>query len=124
MTRQEMYDKVCRHLAKQKKRCATDVGCLYRGPNGMKCAVGALIPNSLYDWKMDEGYYRISELYSVYPAVRKFFGWRNRGFLNRLQELHDSKYNNADNMRRELQDIAKYFKLKAGEEQKIKTWKA
>jgi len=31
------------HLANQKHRCATDGTCVYRGPNGTKCVVGAMI---------------------------------------------------------------------------------
>ena len=52
LSRQEMFDKVCQHLRTQKKRSfksdfneSSQGTCVYRGPNGTKCAVGALIPD-------------------------------------------------------------------------------
>lgn len=53
---QETFDTVARHLFKQGKQAIrqppkqeTEKGiCLYRGPNGTKCAAGCLIPDSEY----------------------------------------------------------------------------
>lgn len=44
MTKQEIFDKVAIHLLTQKKRSISESegGCLYKGPNGLKCAVGCL----------------------------------------------------------------------------------
>lgn len=50
LTSQEVFDKVGTHLLKQGKRCTNGYSsdCLYRGPNGMACAAGALISDEEY----------------------------------------------------------------------------
>lgn len=59
-TRQEAFDKVVEHLLKQGKRSAVVTessmieSCMYRGPNGLKCAIGALIFDEYYS-KILEG---------------------------------------------------------------------
>ena len=59
MTRQEAYDKMKAHLLSQMKRSTGEMGeasaysCAYRGKNGLKCAIGALIPDELYDITME-----------------------------------------------------------------------
>lgn len=54
MNNQEIFDIAVRHLQHQKERSmgAFPDGtpcCMYRGNNGMMCAVGALIPDNVYD---------------------------------------------------------------------------
>lgn len=51
----EQFGKVANHLIKQGRRSlAPDgVGCMYRGEGGMKCAIGAIIPDHLYSEKME-----------------------------------------------------------------------
>ena len=74
MEPQQIFNKVATHLLKQNKRSidkGTDV-CLYRGPNGTKCAVGVLIPDSLY-LKTMEGR-NILSLFSVEVALRELLG--------------------------------------------------
>ena len=45
LTRQAAFNKVARHLLRQNAKSTNKDGeCLYRGPNGLRCAVGALIP--------------------------------------------------------------------------------
>lgn len=54
MTAQEIFNTVVAHLRQQKKRAMVyneDNGlaqCLYRAPDGLKCAVGCLIPDGAY----------------------------------------------------------------------------
>lgn len=53
MTDQEMFNKIVTHLLTQKVRsegCDADgtTTCLYRGPDGAKCAVGVLIADEHY----------------------------------------------------------------------------
>ena len=57
MNLQEIFDKVATHLLTQNKKAQSPVvpgeqikpKCLYRAPDGSKCAVGCLIPDDLYD---------------------------------------------------------------------------
>lgn len=59
MNNQEIFDTVLSHMRKQKVK-SSDVkneyfnNCLYRDSKGNKCAIGCLIPDELYDPKMDE----------------------------------------------------------------------
>lgn len=50
MNRQEVFNTVYRHLLAQgcKSLDATFENCLYRGPNGLKCAAGVLIKDEFY----------------------------------------------------------------------------
>lgn len=49
LSAQNLFDKVVKHLRQQKKVSAGKNGdCLYRGPNGTKCAIGCLIPAREY----------------------------------------------------------------------------
>jgi len=51
MNKQEIFDKVATHLLTQMEKSGHIVtsSCLYRSPNGLKCAIGCLIPDELYD---------------------------------------------------------------------------
>lgn len=45
----ELFDRVADHLRKQNaKSVDADSRCFYRGPNGLKCAVGFLITDEAY----------------------------------------------------------------------------
>lgn len=56
MTKQETFDTVVAHLRKQGRR-ATDRSewafCMYRTEDGMKCAVGCLIPDEKYSCTLE-----------------------------------------------------------------------
>lgn len=57
MTRQETFDKVAQHLLRQNARAmgpgAIGPQCVYRAPDGKKCAVGCLIPDDKYNPSME-----------------------------------------------------------------------
>lgn len=53
MTNQALFNKVVRHLRRQGERSVGPTArwwqqCMYRGPNGLKCAIGCLIPDEKY----------------------------------------------------------------------------
>lgn len=49
MTNQELFDKVATHLLKQGRRSVRANGeCAYRGKDGLRCAIGVLIPDDKY----------------------------------------------------------------------------
>lgn len=94
MTNQEAFDKVVQHLKTQKEQSFgpftnqygnTQHSCLYRGPDGLKCAVGALIP--------DEEYKPEFEGLAVLSLMRRkpasLIGL-DRDLLLELQRVHDS----------------------------------
>lgn len=45
---QEVFNKVVRHLLTQKQKARVGTTCMYKTPEGLKCAVGCLIPDELY----------------------------------------------------------------------------
>jgi hypothetical protein len=55
---QKTFNKVIRHARKQRAKSITPNGvqdrCLYRGPNGLMCFVGPLIPNKRYRPEMED----------------------------------------------------------------------
>jgi len=56
MNNQEAAEKMAYHLGFQNKQSKDGNGnCLYRGPNELKCALGCLIPDELYESKFDYG---------------------------------------------------------------------
>jgi hypothetical protein len=86
LTPQAAFDKVARHLLKQNARSTNETTgeCLYRGPNGLRCAIGALIPEGVavvpeigISGLLDE------------PPFRDLFAGLDENFLGSLQEVHD-----------------------------------
>ena len=113
MTNQEAFDKALAHLRKQGERSAdAETGeCLYRsGDSGLACAVGCLIPDSMwevavYEWERlngDDGLhlnsYGIGELVSddVGVDIKRHLSGVELPFLMRLQRLHDLPQNWRD----------------------------
>ena len=91
MTAQEVFDKVYRHLLTQKAKSNKfdsdgEEYCMYRGPNGLKCAVGCLIADEEYSEKF-EGV-TISHLLQHNTALSKYK--IHRLLLKDLQCIHDT----------------------------------
>lgn len=91
MNQQQIYDRVKKHLLTQMQQCGNDSSCLYRGADGTKCAIGALIKDKFYSPKLEHKGPR-EEI--VQDALRKSFGLHPKqpidtDFLGELQEIHD-----------------------------------
>lgn len=94
MNRQEIYDTVKKHLLTQGKKSEI-VGnygaeCVYRGPDGLRCAIGALIPDYLFDSSMENK--TVRSLLKDHPEVAEHLGAtysEDRAFLECLQGIHD-----------------------------------
>lgn len=118
-TKQEVFDAAVKGLASQGfQQSMADleaigkVGCAYRGSDGLRCAVGHLIPDSIYTSEMED--MRASALLGKYPEVSALFSEDiSREFLDALQWCHDT----ADyaygirSMQRRLRDLAARYKL-------------
>lgn len=91
MTDQEAFDKILAHARAQGRQAlVTDesapfVGCMYRHPDGLKCFVGALIPDAEYDQNMEDK--RVEVLVRDFdpPSLRGLC----RPLLMDLQRIHD-----------------------------------
>jgi len=90
MTPQDIFNKVAEHLLKQNARCQNDEdSCKYRGENNTSCAVGCLLPDSLYSIIMEGE--TIIGLFEKFPKVKTFLGAKNTYLLRKLQDIHDDE---------------------------------
>lgn len=89
LTKQEIFDRVCAHLLAQGRPSLDGDACLYRGPDGHKCAVGCLIKDEFYSPDI-EGLNVYQD--SVIVALRCSIGQVSesaRNLLSDLQAVHD-----------------------------------
>jgi hypothetical protein len=81
---QEIFDKISNHLLTQNKRSAVNGNgvCMYRFEN-LKCAAGCLIPDELYDSKME--FKKVTEL----DYFKNNFSDIEIPLIRQLQDIHD-----------------------------------
>jgi hypothetical protein len=96
MNRQEIFNKVYAYAKEmsgpsyymaESDRCPT---CAYRGTNGNKCLIGALIPDNLYCKEMEANV--IENLVVEFPQLDDYFEVESEddvNFLTTLQISHD-----------------------------------
>lgn len=108
MNKQEIFDKVYMELLKQKVPSMHNGRCLYRGPNGTKCAIGHLIPDELYD----EIFNRVSLLYLPQKVKNHIGIEEDPDFFGSLQGAHDVFLNiGLDYWHNKMKMVAKDFNL-------------
>jgi hypothetical protein len=113
MNNQQAFDTMVQHLRKQRQKsrnsgCGT---CLYRGPDGLKCAVGVLIPDELYSKEMEgQAIDRllISER-NTFPELSKLFDGVNELLLDGMQDIHD--FHEPDRWESHFKSIADEYNL-------------
>lgn len=113
MDRQRIYETVRAHLAAQGRRAVMikEDGkpvCAYRTPDGLKCAIGCLIPDELYNTDM-ESRGAVSVL-KLFPKVAQHLGvvdHDDESFLLSLQCSHDYSFKGGvDNLVAEIDEVA------------------
>lgn len=92
LSKQQVFNRVTAHLLIQGKAAmaAVDDGsleCAYRTPEGLKCAIGALIPDEIYSPKMENT--SAAGLCDEFPCVGNLFEPKIGNFLNGIQRVHD-----------------------------------
>ena len=96
MTNQEAFDRVCRHLKKQRKRAMKDRMCINEDEQGNRCAVACLIdgpaPLSSFDALVMVRDMGVSE-----------------DFLIAIRDAHDGAYDNK--FRKRLRLVGKIYGL-------------
>jgi hypothetical protein len=116
---QKTFDAVLAHLRKQGKRAIDGESCMYRTEDGLKCAIGCLIPDDKYDPKMDEFNYTVRNvliLQSI-PGIGDFDSAENSeeiDFLYELQrQLHDDLWdkNYLSHLEKAAEKFAAYWNL-------------
>ena len=88
ITNQEALDQASEYLRSMPHRSRRKDFCAYRGDNGLKCAIGCLIPDEKYDPKMD-GNGSINAVYRIFPSLHELFDKNQLSFLRDLQGVHD-----------------------------------
>lgn len=86
---QQAFNMAAAHMLKQMAVSNNSEGCAYRGPRGLKCAVGALIPDSLYSEEYEGA--AIHALVEKHKTLRTHFQNVSHELLQSLQRLHDCK---------------------------------
>ena len=117
MTDQEIFTKVARHLLAQGQRSERyldddgEPGCAYRGTDGLKCAVGCLIPDELYHQSIEGCTVAGDVVQSVLreAGIRAGYGERTDSLLYELQNIHD--YYEPCSWEYYLKIVAKNFNL-------------
>lgn len=112
MTAQEIFDHVTTFLRKQGEKSVIvnsegGLHCYYRHPEkSLKCAIGCLIPDHLYEEKMDAENYIVDSLFMDYPSLNALYG-KHVELLHKLQHIHDTE---------PISDWEKEWQLLANEE--------
>lgn len=91
LNEREIFDRVKTHLLQQNEKSYDEFnGCLYRGKNGLKCAVGCLIEDDEYDDAMEQN--TVDELFRYRTSFKNFDvnNERHIDILSTLQDIHDS----------------------------------
>ncbi len=108
---QKTFNKVVRALRKQGCKSQKPAGnydgnmsCLYRGPNNTKCAAGHLIPDKMYDERMEGNVAENSRVSKVLESCG-----HDPTFVYQLQIIHD--YTEPSNWEWQFQIIAEKYKL-------------
>ncbi len=95
MNRQEVFNKVATHLLTQNEKARTQTGwgdfrCSYKADNGLKCAIGCLIPDDLYDKKIEGNSILYNPLLiSILRNAIDLYIDDDINFLENLQTIHD-----------------------------------
>lgn len=115
-TMQEAFDVAFRGVISQGAPSMDGMGCcLYRGPNGTKCGVGHLLPDSAPSSILN-GMYEIDDNYSPAAAkARAYLSGLGRDFLFDLQEAHDNASKDEDfieNFKINMKALARKYCLK------------
>ena len=128
---QDIFDFCCAHLAQQKRPAVSEGRCLYRTPDGCRCAYGAFIPDAEMRPEFDRGIKPVSDLVAEYgyiaPAFRVAPGvWaspEHARLAKALQNVHDDcNADGPDQMRASLREAAVGLGLNTAAVRQITEW--
>lgn len=97
LNNQQIFDKVAKHLLAQGRASSvttelfdkSHTRCLYRGPDGLRCAVGALFPDNVYRTSLEGLAASSARMAIALRAGGIEVSTENRHFLKDLQDAHD-----------------------------------
>lgn len=114
-TLQQIFDRVALHLLRQNERSSADwyehPRCMYRGPNGLKCAVGFLIADEAYQPELEgRSVNNMAVLAALEDSGVPVMTMQQLGhMLLQLQGVHDGCP--LPTWRKKLEEIAKKYDL-------------
>lgn len=87
---EELFLKAAKHLLKQNAQSMSDGMCLYRGPCGRMCAVGAIITEEAYHPSIEGVSVEIEEVrIALYESLGRRLSTEELTMLRLLQYVHD-----------------------------------
>lgn len=110
MNQQETFDTIVNHLRAQGRpaRLQGASFCMYRAPDGTKCAAGVMIPDKLYSHSMEFKSIKAVVDREEYSELRDLLG-DNVPIIQALQEIHDD--NAVPNWEQGFEAVAHSFQL-------------
>lgn len=113
MNNQEFFDKTATHLFTQGKQATDGQTCLYRTPDGLKCAIGCHIPDDKYDPKMEFGDHGPGSTPGFILQEVLGLDLIDIELANDLQNVHDddASWFDTRTMRSELAFVAATYRL-------------
>ncbi len=107
--RQYVFNRVVKHLREQKIPSVEGSACKYRGPNGVKCAIGIFIPDEKYTPDLEGRSATSDEVLAVLPKKVKNL---DADFLHAVQyRLHDDVDINPEDFLGCFEETAKKFAI-------------
>jgi len=116
------------HLAQQKRKCMNSHTCVYRGPDGMKCIVGALLTDATAK-AVDKSSYGDTSIGTdwVWALAKEELALSDlstrmaRTFYKHMQNAHDNS-KDLEQLKKALKVQALKYGLKPGKVNGIKEW--
>ena len=106
MNNQQIFNKAYLGLKSQDfKKSSNGAVCMYRGPKGLKCAIGHCIDDKYYQLSMES--LEIGNLCNNYEGL---FNSEQIPFLKKLQETHDWS-DSPDDMKNKFYILATEYSL-------------
>lgn len=94
---QAFFNTACEGLAKQGFRKSSNLGyCLYRGPKGLKCAIGHVIPDEAYRLDFDNGCKSTEMVVKTVWEINDWPSSERLSALCSLQSCHDDAEDGHD----------------------------
>lgn len=119
MNKQEMFDTAVLGILNQGGISISEDGiCLYRNPNGRKCAAGFLIPDEYYYPDMEK------KIFSALAFKLPDYLQKHSNFIGILQSIHDGFKYKANYTLRDIQErYIKFGKECDLDTSRVENWK-
>ena len=123
-TKQEMLNQAVKGICDQGEP-GWDGGCLYRTDQGLKCAVGCLIPDEIFSNPRSKEAWNTRTVATLIDHVPQFSDWKpEREFLIELQLAHDEAAEEDLDFKEEFEKNIKKLSAKFGLEVPEFNWRS